>query len=154
MTDRDNNKRGSVIFVDDEPRVLEGLKRMLRAESRSYDFAFAAGGNEALDLMQKNKFDLVVTDMKMPGMNGVQLLGEVKRYYPDTIRIILSGEIELEMRMRSVNISHQFLTKPCDSMTLKSAITRTCEISRMFNSVPLKRALTAMQTLPSLPSIN
>ena len=100
-----NNTKKSVLFVDNEPNVLHGLKRMLRSERNHFETRFTTSGEDALRLLDEEHIDVVVTDMKMSNMNGLQLLTEVKRSYPDIVRIILSGEFNLEMTMKSVNTS-------------------------------------------------
>lgn len=153
MKDMSLHSRRSVLFVDDEPKVLQGLKRMLRTQRRDWEAAFAESGNEALGLLEKERFDVVISDMRMPGMNGVQLLTEIKGRYPDIVRIILSGEADQDLAMKAVNVSHQFLNKPCDADTLKNTISRTCSLSGLLQSDSMKRTVSRIDTLPSLPSI-
>jgi len=143
----------NVLFVDDEPMVLQGLGRMLRSERNNFNTSFAASGPEALSLLAKEHFDVVVTDISMPQMTGLQLLAEVRDLYPDTVRIILSGEPDLEMSMKSVNVSHRFLNKPCDPEVLKSTILRTCRLSDFLRNDSMKKTLTRIDSLPSMPSI-
>ena len=148
-----NNTKKSVLFVDNEPNVLHGLKRMLRSERNHFETRFTTSGENALRLLDEEHIDVVVTDMKMSNMNGLQLLTEVKRSYPDIVRIILSGEFNLEMTMKSVNVTHRYLHKPCDMETLKSTILRTCNLLDLLRNESLKQALTQIDSLPSLPSM-
>ena len=111
-----------VIFVDDEPRVLEGLKRMLRPKRNEWQMTFVGSAQAALDALQAEPCEVVVTDMRMPGMNGAELLEVVQREYPDTIRLILSGQAETESVMKALGVSHQFLSKPCDAEILQGTI--------------------------------
>ena len=76
-----------VLFVDDETRVLEGLQRMLRARRHEWEMVFADNGPSALEACDRLPFDVVVSDMRMPGMDGASLLSEVQRRHPDTVRI-------------------------------------------------------------------
>ena len=122
-------KKG-ILFVDDEPLVLEGLRRALRSMRQEWEIYFAGGGQEALDCLSQRPFDVVVSDMRMPGMDGAQLLSEVKRRYPQVARIILSGHSDQEFAMKSVRIAHQYLAKPCEPEILKSVIMRACAFSR------------------------
>ena len=142
-----------VLFVDDEPMVLQGLGRVLRSERNNFETYFAKSGSEALSLLAKEHFDVVVTDIRMPQMNGLQLLAEVKNLYPDIVRIILSGEPDLDVLMKSVNVSHQFLNKPCDPELLKATILRTCRLSEILRNDSMKKILTRIDSLPSMPSI-
>ena len=84
-------KKTSVLFVDDEPFVLQGLQRMLRPMREEWDMHFVGSGDEALRLMEERGCEVVISDMRMPGMNGAQLLTELKDRYPGTVRLILSG---------------------------------------------------------------
>ena len=113
-----------VIFVDDEPRVLEGLKRMLRPKRNEWDMTFVGSAQAALDALKQQPREVVVTDMRMPGMSGAELLEVVQREYPDTIRLILSGQAETESVMKALGVSHQFLSKPCDAEILQGTIAR------------------------------
>ena len=106
-----------ILFVDDEPLVLEGLQRMLFGMRHEWDMRFAGSGGEALRLMAKSPADVVVSDMRMPQMNGAQLLNEIMRLHPRTIRFILSGYADQEMILQCVGGTHQFLSKPCDGET-------------------------------------
>lgn len=143
----------NILFVDDEPRVLEGLKRMLRAKRHNWSAVFAESGPEALNILENDHFDVVISDMRMPGMNGLQLLSEVKKRHPHIVRIILSGESDQNLAMQAVNVSHQFIYKPCDGDKLKSAISRTCRLSSFLRSDSIKRTVSQIDALPSLPSI-
>ncbi|MGB5158248.1 response regulator [Desulfobacterium sp. N47] len=152
MDNTDTEKR-KILFVDDEPKVLDGLERMLRPMRHIWALAFAASGEEALDILKSNHFDVVISDIRMSGINGLQLLSEVKRLYPDTVRIILSGESDRELIMKSINVSHQFFSKPCNTETLKAAIARTGDLSALLQNDSLKALVSRLDSLPSLPSL-
>ncbi|HEY4481440.1 MAG TPA: response regulator, partial [Candidatus Brocadiaceae bacterium] len=87
----------SIIFVDDELKVLQGLQRMLRSMRHEWDMKFATSGQKALDMLSKSPFDVIVTDMRMTGMDGAQLLREVMKRYPGVVRIILSGQTDQDV---------------------------------------------------------
>ena len=148
-----NNTKKSVLFVDNEPNVLHGLKRMLRSERNRFETRFTTSAEDALKILADEHIDVVVTDVKMSKMNGLQLLSEVKESYPDIVRIILSGESNLEMTLKSVHVTHRYLNKPCDMETLKSTILRTCNLLDLLRNESLKQALTQIDSLPSLPSM-
>lgn len=139
--------------MDDEPRLLDGLERMLRPMRHLWSMSFAQSGQAALELLKTAHFDVVVTDIRMPVMNGLQLLSEVKRLYPETVRIILSGESDKELTMKAVNVSQQFLNKPCNTEMLKAAITRTCGLSTLLQKDSLKAMVSRLDSLPSLPAL-
>ncbi len=78
-----------ILFVDDEPRILDGLRRMLRSKRKEWEMSFVGSGAEALSLLGEHAFDVVVSDMRMPGMDGAALLDHVKARHPEVVRIIL-----------------------------------------------------------------
>lgn len=142
-----------ILFVDDEAKLLEGLQRMLRPMRQEWDVRFVQSGGEALSLLEKEPFDVVVSDMRMPGMDGAQLLEKVKGRFPRTVRIILSGHSEKEFVLKSVKTVHQYLSKPCDPETIKSVIRRACSLSELLDEGPIKELVSSITSLPSLPSL-
>ena len=149
-------KEGSVrriLFVDDEPNVLEGLRRMLRPMRHEWDMEFTGGGQQALDLLAQRPFDVVVSDMRMPGMDGAELLSRTQKQFPRTVRIVLSGHSDREMILRSLGATHQYLAKPCDAEILKNTVTRACALRDLLADETLKSLIARMETLPSLPSL-
>lgn len=142
-----------ILFVDDEPRILDGLRRLLRSQRRTWDMKFVEGPQAALEAMEQEPFDVVVTDMRMPGMDGARLLEVVKERHPRTVRIILSGYADLEASMRSVSVSHQFLVKPCDAEELRRVVDRACSLEAVLQAAVLREAVGAMTHLPPLPRV-
>ena len=105
---------------------------------------------EALDSAERlAAFDVVVSDMRMPGMDGAQLLEQVRRRSPATVRIVLSGHCDREAVMRTVKVAHQFLTKPCDSEDIKATVMRACRLADRLSD-PWHRELVSRVT--SVPS--
>ena len=142
----------SVLFVDDEPNILQGLQRMLREYRDEWSMHFAPSGPEALKILSESSSqDVVVSDMRMPGMDGAQLLTEVKRLYPQAVRIVLSGHSEREAILKSVQVAHQFLSKPCDASILKSTIGRTLALRRLLSEPTLMNIVSQVDSIPSLP---
>src|SRR5438270_12315894 len=113
-----------VLSVDDEPSLLAALRRVLFTQRDRWHMQFATCGQQALELMLAEPFDVVITDMRMPGMDGAELLREVQRLYPATARIVLSGYAEAEATSSALSLASQFLTKPCDPDVLIEAIDR------------------------------
>jgi HD-like signal output (HDOD) protein/CheY-like chemotaxis protein len=142
-----------VLFVDDEPNVLQGLQRMLRSMRHEWEMSFAEGGPAALQLLAAEPFDVVVSDMRMPGMDGARLLSEIRRLHPQTVRIVLSGHSDREMIMKSVGPAHQYLSKPCESESLKETVSRACALRDLLANSNLQLLVSQMQSLPSLPSL-
>lgn len=141
-----------ILFVDDEPRILEGLQRLLRPQRQQWDMVFACGGPAALDQLQSGSFDVIVTDMRMPRIDGAELLRHVAENYPQMVRIILSGHSELEAVLRVVAVAHQFLTKPCQPEVLKGAVERACALQNLLASPGLRGLVGRLGALPSRPS--
>jgi len=142
-----------ILFVDDEPNILSGLKRQLRPQRHEWEMAFAESGDEALSMIEADPFDVVVSDMRMPGMDGAELLRRVKERYPETVRIILSGHSELELVMKSVGPTHQYLTKPCDPDLLRATLKRAFTLRDLLADERLQALAAGMTTLPSLPTL-
>jgi putative nucleotidyltransferase with HDIG domain len=142
-----------ILFVDDEPMVLAGLQRMLRHMRDEWEMTFVNSGEEALALMGERPFDVLLSDMRMPGMNGAQLLCEAMKRHPRTVRFILSGYADKELTMQCAAAAHQFLAKPCDLETLKSAITRALALEGWLNDEPVRQSVSQIAVLPTLPTI-
>lgn len=142
-----------ILFVDDESNILMGIRRMLRSMRKELDMQFAESGKEALEIMAKEPFDVVVSDMRMPGMDGAELLTEVRSRYPDTMRIMLSGYAAPEAVMRTVTVVHQFLHKPCDPEEIRQTLQRACQLRDMLTNPVLRGLVSSIDNLPSLPSI-
>lgn len=122
-----------ILFVDDEPNILSGLQRLLRPMRRDWEMTFANGPDEALKILAETPIDVIVSDMKMPGMDGAQLLEKVAELYPNIMRIILSGYSEKEMTVRASGNVHQYLMKPCDTDILKSAVSTVGALQSLIN---------------------
>ena len=112
----------SILFVDDEPNLLEGLKRMLRPYHGEWRMAFVTSGAAALEMLEREHFDVVVTDVGMPGMDGATLLEQLDQRYPDVTRIVLSGHAEQQSLRRTTALAHRYLSKPCDADTLRAEV--------------------------------
>jgi len=140
-----------MLFVDDEPRILEGLRRILRAQRPEWEMAFATSGQAALALLEASPFDVIVSDMRMPEMDGARLLALVRDRYPQVVRIVLSGYTELSSALRAVPVAHQFLAKPCDAGTLRVAVERACHLKDLLSDDSIRRTVGALRDLPSLP---
>lgn len=140
-----------VLLVDDEERVIRGIQRNL--QSPELDVEIALSGKEGLAMMEKESFDVVVSDLRMPEMDGNQFLNEVCRLYPRTIRMILSGYAEKKMLMDSIGVTHQLLAKPCETEALEMLIRRALELRLYLQSEDLQRLVAQIETLPSLPQL-
>ncbi len=102
--------------------------------------------------MFQGAFDIIVTDIQMPGITGVKLLEEVRKNHPQTVRIALSGQADAATVFQSVGPVHQYLSKPCEAETLKSTMTRACALQELLGVDKLRGAISQIKSLPSLPS--
>lgn len=127
---------------------------MLRSMHQEWEMQFAGGGQEAFDYLNKEPVDVVVSDMRIPGMDGAQLLTEVMKRYSQVVRIVLSGYSDPEKILKSVRIAHQYLHKPCDPETLKSVVIRAFALRDLLADEALKCVISKMESLPSLPSLH
>ncbi len=142
-----------ILFVDDEPAVLEGLRNVLRKYRKQWDLHFALGGEEALGKLAQQSFDVVVSDMRMPGIDGAALLEKVKELYPETLRLILSGHADQKDMVRAVAVAHQFLSKPCNAETLPAVIQGADEIRSYISDETLRRLVGKIDKLPMPPRL-
>lgn len=146
------NKKG-VLFVDDETNILLGIKRMLRSLRKEYDFYFADSGRAALEIIENHNIDIVVSDMRMPGMDGADFLTAVKENHPQIIRIMLTGQADEDSVFRTVNVVHQFLSKPCEPELLKDVLCRSSDLHDRLNNSELKKIISGIDHLPSIPAV-
>jgi HD-like signal output (HDOD) protein/CheY-like chemotaxis protein len=142
-----------IIFVDDEPQVLEGLSRMLRSKRNEWTMTFVESGAAALEVMAHEQIDVIVTDMRMPVMDGASLLEHAKKLYPGTVRLILSGHGDLSPIMRAAGVAHQYLTKPCDAEILKATIRRARALNDLLHSPRLLQVVGRIRSLPTVPAV-
>ena len=143
-----------VLFVDDEPRVLDGLRRMLRGQRNRWEMSFAGGGAEALALLGERHCDVVVSDFRMPEIDGAALLEKVRTMSPDTARIILSGQTSADNVMRVMTLAHQFLNKPATSDEIIEAIELVLGAQETTStSADIISDVSGVSSLPSPPAV-
>lgn len=138
-----------VLFIDDEAMVLQSLKRVLHSMSNEWDMEFVDSGAKALALMAEKPFDIVISDMLMPGMSGAQLLEEVMRLYPATVRFILSGHAPGNEVFKSITSSDHFFAKPINVNALTDAVRRVSATETSL--VELHQSIKAQTTGESHP---
>ncbi|MGI8981270.1 MAG: HDOD domain-containing protein [Pirellulaceae bacterium] len=142
----------NVLFVDDDANVLAGLKRMLRPLRSEWSTEFVDSGERALAYMAEHPVDVIVTDMRMPGMDGVQLLEQVVARFPSAVRIALSGHSDQEMLIKVAGLAHQYLSKPCGTEDLKSTLCRSLALRDHCQNKNVDRLVSRLNSLPSLPT--
>jgi HD-like signal output (HDOD) protein/CheY-like chemotaxis protein len=139
-----------ILFVDDESKVLDGIRRMLYHDRNRWEMEFAVGAEAALKKCEERSFDVVVSDMRMPGMDGAAFLGKICDLYPSAARIILSGYSDVEVSARAVSVAHRFLNKPCTAAELQSTLERVCTLQDIMCSAEIRNIVSAVGELPSL----
>jgi HD-like signal output (HDOD) protein len=142
-----------LLFVDDEQPALDALRHRLARRSRNWLVDAAASGPLAIEQMEQLPYDVVVTDMRMPGMDGAELLGIISDRWPQTIRIVLSGYADLRQTIRLVPFAHQYLSKPCDPGQLEDVVDRCLLLHELLNGAALRTVVGRIRKLPSLPRI-
>lgn len=142
--------RPRIVFVDDEASVLAGLRRQLWERREAWDMVFVPGGTEALARLQEAPADVIVSDMRMPGMDGAALLEQVRQRWPATVRILLTGYTDQEQGLRSARSAHQFLNKPCDPAMLREALAHALALGALVPDAGLRCDLARLVALPLL----
>jgi DNA-binding NtrC family response regulator len=142
-----------LLFVDDEPMVLEGLRRALHSMRQEWEMEFVDGGAAALEALERGHFDAVITDMRMPLMDGAQLLELVKERHSDVVRMVLSGQSQKESVLRSIGPAHQLLSKPCDLQELKMRLSTAFAMRDLLRNEALAAIVSSLRSVPSLPQL-
>lgn len=140
--------RSAILFVDDEPNLLAAIRRIMHALKGDYTVVVATSGEEALKLSESNYFDIIVSDMRMPGMDGAELLKRVQRHHPETIRVVLSGQASLGSAVKAISATHQYLAKPCNFDELKLMIRGLAEARGLIESPTVRKHLSRLSALP------
>lgn len=138
----------SVLFVDDEPKILDGLRRQLHEHRERWRMRFATDGAEAMAMLAVEPADVVVADMRMPRMSGGELLKQVHEHYPQTTRMIFSGQTDSVGLFPNLGSVHHYLQKPCEPSVLCRAIERTYELGLRLNSPRMRLAVNRITALP------
>ncbi|BDU77757.1 response regulator [Mesoterricola sediminis] len=144
--------RTRILFVDDEPLVLQALERQLRGLRGEWDMAFADSGERALERLSLAPFDVVVADLGMPGMDGTAFLGQVMNRYPGVVRLILTGHSSAAQMLHAEGVAHQYLAKPCEPETLRAVIRSAAGTASAMRNEAVRRILGGVRRLPALPA--
>lgn len=148
-----DGRKKRVLFVDDLKVILLSMERLLRPYAEEWEMTFANSAKEALELIDKQPFDIIVSDVVMPEMDGVELLETIKQRHPNMIRFILSGNADYQTLVKSANATHQFLTKPCRGEILVEAISRALALRNLFKDETLLELVKDASSLPTLPEL-
>ena len=147
-----------ILFVDDEPAILEGLQDLLHSLRHHWDMSFICGGEAAIATMCDTNYDAVVSDIRMPGVDGVDVLEYAKKYHPQTIRIVLTGYADAQSTIELTSLAHRYLRKPCSLEDLDEVISRDCGLIEAFDNVVVKELvgkagrLRTSNDIPSSPA--
>jgi HD-like signal output (HDOD) protein len=143
----------TILFVDDDQHILDGFRTLLYGKRKDWKCRFALSGEEGLKLLDREQFDVVIADMRMPGMDGADFLKEVELRQPGAARMILSGYSEMKAVLKSVRHAHQFLSKPCSSDVVIETIRRVTDLKHILNNEQVRAIVTGLQSLPAMPDI-
>ena len=143
----------SILFVDDEVNILQALKRMLHSYRQQWVMTFCSSGAEALKLLREQSFDVLVTDIRMPQVDGSRLLFESFIYQPETMRCVLSGFAELNQAIKVAGTAHQFLSKPCTKDAIENMILRALQSRERLPQFDIRRVVSRVSAVPCRPSV-
>jgi HD-like signal output (HDOD) protein len=141
-----------ILFVDDEKNILDGVRRMLHTARNRWEMEFVSSGDAALLASKQRAFDVVVTDLRMPGMDGAELLGHIRDRFPGTARIVLSGYSEPALAARAAPVAYRVLGKPCNAQELTDTIERVCALQDLLCTPALRQIIGTITELPSWES--
>jgi Predicted signal transduction protein len=142
-----------MVLVDDDPNMGERLCRLLKPLESDWNMISVRSGQEALTTLAAQRCDVIMTDMRMPGKDGVQLLEEVRTGYPHMVRVLLTEPSDQEAVLRSAGSVHQCLPKSSPLQAFQSTVTRACAIQELLRNEVLLKLVSGMHTLPSLPTL-
>lgn len=140
-----------ILFVDDEVDLLNGLRARLHKKRHEWHMVFVSSGEAALAEMQKFPVDLIVSDIRMPGMDGGQLLTTIKAHWPEAIRIVMSGYAEPMKLLQLVTLAHRYVNKPCEAEQLENIIDRCFQLDTLLRDEKLRAVVGRISALPAMP---
>ncbi|WP_027180064.1 response regulator [Maridesulfovibrio bastinii] len=142
-----------ILFIDDEVDQLKSMRVLLHRKRKEWETHFISDGNEALELLNKEKFDMVVTDLRMPEVTGYEVLSQIKKIQPGAIRFVLSGYSDPNQILRAAKDAHQFLSKPCSPEHLTESIERSLKLQKIILNENVAHAIASLDELPTLPEL-
>lgn len=144
---------GRILILDDEQPALDGLRRVLRPLSSEWELIFVDRADQALECMSRAPVDLVLSDLMMPGMKGIQFLGEVHSRFPHTVRLILSGYIDRDLLFQCATAAHRAVAKPCQPDVLLAILRRALSAITSIENPSLRAAVCRTNRLPTQPEV-
>lgn len=147
------SEKKRILFVDDDRYVLDGLRRMLYVRRHEWKMEFVTGPADAFKVMRSTHYDMVISDLKMPDMDGVEFLEKVREKYPDMIRFMLSGYADQPLCSRAARCVHQLIPKPCDAERLAHLISGAIALHERIKSNKTAKVISDVRSLPVMPKV-
>ena len=145
----DPKRKIRIIFVDDDPMVGRAIARNMSLMGVKMDVSQCTSAAAALQILEREIVDVIVTDLHMPGMDGSALLTAVRERYPTVLRFALSGEAKPEIMVQAARVAHQYLGKPCDTAMLHKAIIETLGQMGTIKNPEVAKTISRLEGLPS-----
>ncbi|HRR17583.1 MAG TPA: response regulator [Ignavibacteriales bacterium] len=145
-------KKFNILFVDDDERILNSFKRLLR-DNENIKYYFSNSAEQALEILKEKAIDIIISDMKMPYMDGSSFLSYVHLHYPGIIRIILSGYSEEEVVVKSFKYAHQFIAKPLSANKINELILQLIKYEKYLSNDAVRNVINSISYLPTIPSL-
>ena len=142
-----------ILFVDDEKKVLSSLKRLFYNKKEEWEMDFVLGGRDALKQVREIEYDIVISDMHMPNIDGAYLLEQVQAISPYTLRFILSGYTDIDLVKKTLKATHKFFHKPCPKDKLEKIINRVVFLRKLLPDKSLREKINQIGVLPCNPLI-
>ena len=144
----------NILFVDDEPAIIEALENRLYKMRGKWSMRFAIGAQQALVMLQEQSFDVIVSDIRMSGMNGVELLERVRERYPEMMRLALTGQTEREQLLKLFGLTHSIVGKPARQGDIESAINRAASIKQILTNKAVYKVVANINSFPAVPTLH
>jgi len=145
--------KGRILFVDDEPQALQELRRQAPMLGEAWEAEFVDSGGMGLQAFARCPFNVVVADLRMPGMGGAEFLQEIMARYPSTLRLLMAAEADRELAVQSLGRTHQFLVKPCDLGFLKSVVNFSFDQGLRVDNDHVRELIARIGQLPAVPEL-
>jgi len=142
-----------ILLVEEQPKARRDLETALGPLTGTFDLAFVGAAADALERLEREPFDAIITELRLSITNGAQLLNEVMQRQPKVLRFVLSDLSDRQATMKCVGTAHQFLSKPCDPQTLASALERALAFENWLPGEKVRGLLTQLAKLPSPPQL-
>ncbi len=142
-----------ILFVDDQPEILRGTRRMLFNVDSEWDIDFASSAEDALEKMRAEPYDMIVSDIKMPGMDGAELLQHVADEFPNMIRMVLSGYPDSDVVMKAAENAPQFISKPTKQGELIEVLSRSLSLRELLQDKRLAKIVAGLDSIRRLAKV-